>query len=304
MLGEMLDVSMATGALEIVALPAVLLVVAIKLAVTATEVLELVAAEIQEVMIGGGLDVTNGGILHVITDETLEVMIGGALEVITGGVLEVTTGGILDAMTGGALEVMTGGTLNITTGGALDVMTGGALEEMTGGVLEVVAAIEQVGISFEISGTVTARIVPSIVNVAIMVIERIGCSAYLFHMAPSSLVYLCFCFPLSFLIALFLFRRWFIVGVVVVSRNDGAQVPATKSSSSLSISDLPPGYNAHLKLIFCTKCSVHVPLAAIIPVYFLFLSSTMHSSPTSLPLETLVVEMVVTLPSRGQNTSM
>ena len=71
MLREMLDVSMATGALEIVALPAVLLVVAVKLAVTATEVLELVAAEIQEVMIGGALDVTNGGILHVITDVTL-----------------------------------------------------------------------------------------------------------------------------------------------------------------------------------------------------------------------------------------
>ena len=67
----MLDVSRATGALEIVTLPAVLLVVAVKLAVTATEVLELVAGEIQEVMIGGALDVTNGGILHVITDETL-----------------------------------------------------------------------------------------------------------------------------------------------------------------------------------------------------------------------------------------
>ena len=34
----MLDVSRATGALEIVTLPAVLLVVAVKLAVTATEV--------------------------------------------------------------------------------------------------------------------------------------------------------------------------------------------------------------------------------------------------------------------------
>ena len=67
----MLDVSRATGALEIVALPAVLLMVAVKLAVTATEVLELVGGEIQEVMIGGALDVTNGGMLHVITDGTL-----------------------------------------------------------------------------------------------------------------------------------------------------------------------------------------------------------------------------------------
>ena len=64
----MLDVSMATGALEIVELPAVLLAFAVKLAVTATEVLVLVAGEIQEVMIDGALDVTNGGILHVITD--------------------------------------------------------------------------------------------------------------------------------------------------------------------------------------------------------------------------------------------
>ena len=71
MLGEMLDVSRATGALEIMTLPAVLLVVAVKLAVTVTEVLESVAGEIQEVMIGGALDVTNGGILHVITDGTL-----------------------------------------------------------------------------------------------------------------------------------------------------------------------------------------------------------------------------------------
>ena len=67
----MLDVSMATGALEIVELPAALLVVAAKLAVTATEVLVLVAGEIQEVMIDGALDVTNSGTLHVITDGAL-----------------------------------------------------------------------------------------------------------------------------------------------------------------------------------------------------------------------------------------
>ena len=220
-------------------------------------------------MIGGALDVTNGGMLHVITDGNTIAMISGALEVITGGVLEVTTGDTLDAMTGGALEVMTGGTLDVTTGGALelitggalemttggalDVMTGGALKEMTGGALEVVAAIEQVGTSSEISGTVTARIVPSIVNVAIMVIERIGCSAYLFLFGPLFFGLLMLLF--SFDVPLLLF--FFFVGgslLVVVSRNDGAQVPATKSSSSLSISDLPPGYNAHLKLIFCTKC--------------------------------------------------
>ena len=83
-------------------------------------------------------------------------------------------------MTGGAVELTTGGALEMTAGGTLDMMTGGALEEMTGAALEVVAAIERVGTSSEISGTVTARIVPSIVIVAIMVIERIGCSAYFF----------------------------------------------------------------------------------------------------------------------------
>ena len=107
-------------------------------------------------------------------------------------------------MTGVAVEVTIGCTLGVTTGGALDVTTGGALE--------VVAAIEQVGTSSEISGTVTARIIPSIVIFAIMVIEIIGCSAYLFLLAPSSLVYLCFCFPLMFPYCFFLFRRWFIVG--------------------------------------------------------------------------------------------
>ena len=196
-------------------------------------------------MISGALKVIIGGVLEATTGGTLDAMTGGALEVMTGGTLDITTGGALELITGGALEM--------TTGGALDVMTGGALEEMTGRALEVVAAIEQLGTSSEISGTVTARIVPSIVTVAIMVIERIGCSAYLFLLAPSSLVYLCFCFPLMFPYCSFSF---FVGGslLVVVSRNHGAQVPATKSSSSLSISDLPPGYNAHLKLVFCTKC--------------------------------------------------
>ena len=139
-----------------------------------------------------------GGVLGAMTGGILDAMTGGALEVMTGGKLDVTTGGTLDVMTGRALELITGGALEMTTGGALDVMTGGALEEMTSGALEVVAAIQQVGTSSEISGTVTAKIVPSIVIVAIMVIERIGCSAYLFLLAPSSLVYLCFCFPLMF----------------------------------------------------------------------------------------------------------
>ena len=179
--------SIATGALEIVALPAVLLVVAVKLAVTATEILELVAGEIPEVMIGGVLDVTNGGILNVMTDGALEVMISGALEVITGGVLKVTTGG------------------------ALDVMTVGALEVINGRALEVMAAVERVGISFEISGTVTPRIVPSIVIVAIMVIELVAVLTFFFWPPLLWFVYV-FVFLLCSFVALFLFRKWFIGG--------------------------------------------------------------------------------------------